>query len=97
MDGILHCIAHANTEDLRNDFIKTSRDGFAHACDVSAYSLIAVSNIAKEKQMLNPKASIVTLTYFGAEKNQVTDLLSGAIINLDGGLKMAPYSAYFLA
>lgn len=33
--------------------------------------------------------------YFGAEKNQVTDLLSGAIINLDGGLKMAPYSAYF--
>lgn len=35
--------------------------------------------------------------YFGAEKNQVTDLLSGAIINLDGGLKMAPYSAYFLA
>ena len=35
--------------------------------------------------------------YFGAEKNQVTDLLSGAIMNLDGGLKMAPYSAYFLA
>ena len=68
IDGILHAIAHANTEDLRNDFIKTSRDGFAHACDVSAYSLIAVSNIAKEKQMLNPKASIVTLTYFGAEK-----------------------------
>lgn len=73
MDGILHCIAHANTEDLRNDFIKTSRDGFAHACDVSAYSLIAVSNIAKEKQMLNPKASIVTLTYFGAEK-QLRDI-----------------------
>ena len=74
MDGILHCIAHANTEDLRNDFIKTSRDGFAHACDVSAYSLIAVSNIAKEKQMLNPKASIVTLTYFGAEKKQLRDI-----------------------
>ena len=37
------------------------------------------------------------IAYFGAEKNQVTDLLSGAIINLDGGLKMAPYSAYFLA
>ena len=35
--------------------------------------------------------------YFRAEKNQVTDLLSGAIMNLDGGLKMAPYSAYFLA
>ena len=67
-ESIKDCLEHANTEDLRNDFIKTSRDGFAHACDVSAYSLIAVSNIAKEKQMLNPKASIVTLTYFGAEK-----------------------------
>ena len=55
IDGILHAIAHANTDDLRNDFINTSRDGFAHACDVSSYSLIAVSKI-------------VTLTYYGAEK-----------------------------
>ena len=39
LDGILHSIAHANTEDLRNDFIKTSREGFSHANDVSAYSL----------------------------------------------------------
>ena len=31
IDGILHAIAHANTEDLRNDFINTTRDGFAHA------------------------------------------------------------------
>ena len=47
VDGILHSIAHANTEDLRNDFILTSRDGFAHASDVSAYSLVAISRIAK--------------------------------------------------
>lgn len=69
IDGILHSIAHANTEDLRNDFILTSRDGFAHASDVSAYSLIAVSRIAKEKGLLNENASIVTLTYYGAEKS----------------------------
>ena len=68
IDGILHAIAHANTEDLRNDFILTSRDGFAHASDISAYSLVAVSRIAVEKEMLNEGASIVALTYYGAEK-----------------------------
>ena len=68
IDGILHAIAHANTEDLRNDFINTSRDGFAHACDVSSYSLIAVSKIATEVELLSDNSSIVTLTYYGAEK-----------------------------
>lgn len=68
IDGILHSIAHANTEDLRNDFIKTSRDGFAHANDISAYSLVAVARIAKEEELLNDNASIVALTYYGSEK-----------------------------
>ena len=68
VDGILHAIAHANTEDLRNDFIYTSKDGFAHANDVSAYTLVAVSRIAKELELLNENASIVCLTYFGSEK-----------------------------
>lgn len=68
VDGILHCIAHANTEDLRNDFIKTSRDGYAHAADVSAYSLVATCRIAKEEDFLKEKASIIALTYFGSEK-----------------------------
>lgn len=69
VDGILHSIAHANTEDLRNDFILTSRDGFAHASDVSAYSLVAISRIAKQKDLLNENASIVALTYYGSEKS----------------------------
>ncbi|MBO5479443.1 MAG: enoyl-ACP reductase [Clostridia bacterium] len=68
IDGILHCIAHANTDDLRNDFIKTSREGFAHASDVSAYSLVATARLAKEEDLLNENASIVALTYFGSEK-----------------------------
>ena len=68
IDGILHAIAHANTEDLRNDFINTSRDGYAHAQDVSSYSLIAILRMAKEKDMLNEGASVVAYTYFGSEK-----------------------------
>ena len=68
IDGILHSIAHAYTDDLRNDFILTSREGYAHACDVSAYSLIAVARIAKEQDILNTGASIVSYSYYGAEK-----------------------------
>ena len=68
VDGILHAIAHANTEDLRNDFILTSREGYAHAQDVSSYSLVAITRMAKEKEMLNEGASIVAYTYYGSEK-----------------------------
>ena len=68
VDGVLHAIAHANTEDLRNDFILTSRNGFAHANDVSAYSLVAIVRMLREKDMLNEGASIVAYTYYGSEK-----------------------------
>lgn len=68
IDGILHSIAHANTEDLRNDFITTSREGFSHANDVSAYSFVAVARIAEELDMLNEGASLVSLTYYGSTK-----------------------------
>ncbi|AUG57032.1 enoyl-ACP reductase FabI [Acetivibrio saccincola] len=64
--GVVHSIAHANTEDLQNDFIYTSREGFAHAMDVSAYSLVAVSRRAKE--IMTEGGSIITLTYMGSEK-----------------------------
>lgn len=68
IDGILHAIAHANTEDLRNDFILTSREGFAHAADVSAYSLVAIARMARELEILNQGASIIAYTYYGSEK-----------------------------
>ncbi len=66
LDGILHSIAHANTEDLRNDFYKTTREGFSHANDVSAYSFVAICRYAKE--IMNPGSGIVTLTYHGSTK-----------------------------
>ena len=68
IDGFLHAIAHAFTEDLRNDFILTSRNGYAHAVDVSSYSLVAITRMAKEKDMLNEGASIIAYTYYGSEK-----------------------------
>ena len=68
IDGIVHAIAHANTEDLRNDFIYTSKDGVSHAVDVSCYSFVLVSRMAKELDMLNENASLLTLTYYGSTK-----------------------------
>jgi len=62
----VHSIAHAKTEDLQNDFIYTSREGFAHAMNISAYSLVAVSRGAKE--LMTEGGSIITLTYMGSEK-----------------------------
>jgi enoyl-[acyl-carrier protein] reductase I len=68
VDGIVHAIAHANSEDLHNDFVYTSKEGFAHACDVSSYSFVLVARMAKELDMLNENASLVTLTYHGSTK-----------------------------
>lgn len=68
IDGIVHAIAHANTEELHNDFIYTSKEGFSHACDVSSYSFVLAARIAKELDMLNENASLVTLTYHGSTK-----------------------------
>ena len=68
IDGLVHAIAHANTEDLHNDFIYTSKEGYLHAVDVSAYSFVLVSRVAKELEMLNENASLLTLTYHGSTK-----------------------------
>jgi len=68
IDGIVHSIAHANTEDLHNDFIYTSKEGYAHAVDVSAYSFVLAARMAKELDMLNENANLITLTYHGSTK-----------------------------
>ena len=68
LDGIVHAIAHAFTEDLRNPFIETSKDGYSHAVDVSAYTFVATARIAKEKDVLAENASLVSLTYHGSTK-----------------------------
>lgn len=67
LDGVVHCVAYAEREDLQNPFVQTSRKGFFTALDVSAYSLIAVAARAKEL-MKETGGSIVTLTYLGAER-----------------------------
>lgn len=64
--GIVHSVAFAHAEDLRNRFVETSREGYAFAQDTSAYSLIAVAKAAKP--YMTEGGSIVTMSYLGAER-----------------------------
>ena len=66
IDFLLHSIAYAERDDLSNDTIETSRDGFKLAMEISAYSLIAVANAAQH--IMNDESAIATMTYFGGEK-----------------------------
>lgn len=66
IDILVHALAFARREDLEGSFVDTSREGFALAMDVSAYSLVAL--VREARPMLHPGASILTLTYYGAEK-----------------------------
>jgi len=66
LDILVHALAFAKREDLAGGFVNTSRDGFALALDVSAYSLVALTRGAAG--LLRPGSSVMTLTYYGAEK-----------------------------
>jgi len=66
LDILVHALAFAKREDLTGGFVDTSRDGFALAMDVSAYSLVALTRGAR--RYLHAGSSIFTLTYYGAEK-----------------------------
>ncbi len=66
LDFLVHSVAFAPREELTGEFINTSRQGFATALEVSAYSLVAVSRAALP--LMKDGGSIITLTYLGAER-----------------------------
>jgi enoyl-[acyl-carrier protein] reductase I len=66
LHGVVHSVAFAPAEDMKGEFVNTSREGFRIAHDVSVYSLIAVARAAAP--LMTTGGGIVTLTYYGAEK-----------------------------
>jgi enoyl-[acyl-carrier protein] reductase I len=68
LDTLVHSVAFAPKEDLENDFVKTSRDGFKLAHDISAYSLVALSRAAMPLFEKAGGGSVLALTYHGAVK-----------------------------
>ena len=64
LDALVHSIAFVNKEDLAGKVYTTSRAGFALAADISAYSLIALTNALVD--VLADGSSIMAITYFGS-------------------------------
>lgn len=64
LDFLVHSIAFANKDALKNRFVDTSREDFRTALEISAYSFIAVAQRAA--RLMQPGGSITTMTYLGA-------------------------------
>ena len=64
LDFVVHSVAYAGREELRQPFHQTSREGFRNSLDISAYSLIAVTRGALP--LMTNGGSIITLTYLGS-------------------------------
>src|ERR1700689_3126581 len=63
---LVHSVAFAPADELKGDFVNTTREGFRVALDVSVYSLIAVSRAAAP--LMEDGGSIMTMTYYASEK-----------------------------
>jgi len=66
LHALVHSVAFAPADELKNDFVYTTREGFRIAHDVSVYSLIALARGAAP--LMSNGGSIITMSYFGAEK-----------------------------
>jgi enoyl-[acyl-carrier protein] reductase I len=66
LDILIHAVAFANKDDLKGEFMNVSREGFLLAQDVSAYSLVALAREARP--LMSDGGTILTLSYYGAEK-----------------------------
>jgi len=66
LDFIVHAIAYSDKAELKGDYFNTTRDNFSRTMDISVYSLTAITQRAQS--VLNDGGSILTLTYYGAER-----------------------------
>ncbi|ASF38828.1 MULTISPECIES: enoyl-ACP reductase FabI [Halobacillus] len=84
--GLAHCIAFANRDELKDEFLNTSRDGFLTAHNISSYSLTAVARAAKP--LMSEGGSIITMTYLGGEQVvQNYNVMGVAKASLDASMK----------
>jgi enoyl-[acyl-carrier protein] reductase I len=66
LDILVHALAFAKREELEGLFVNTSREGFALALDISAYSLVGLVRAAQP--YMSEGGSVIALTYYGSEK-----------------------------
>ncbi len=63
---LVHSVAFATSDSMKNDFLETTREGFRIAHDISVYSLIALTRAAAP--LMTEGGSVMALTYYGSEK-----------------------------
>ncbi|WP_422373061.1 enoyl-ACP reductase FabI [Hoeflea sp.] len=66
LDFVVHAIAFSDKDELTGRYVETSRENFNRTMDISVYSLTAVAKRAEP--LMSDGGSILTLTYYGAEK-----------------------------
>ncbi|MEC8538500.1 MAG: enoyl-ACP reductase FabI [Pseudomonadota bacterium] len=66
LDFVVHAIAYSDKEELKGGYVETSRDNFRRTMDISVYSFTEITRKAVE--MMNDGGSLLTLTYYGAER-----------------------------
>ena len=66
LDFLVHAIAFSDREELKGDYVRTSRANFAMSLDISCYSFTALAQRAQP--LMTDGGSLLTLSYFGAER-----------------------------
>jgi len=66
LDFVVHAIAYSDKDQLKGRYVDTTSDNFARTLDISCYSFTAVCQRAEK--LMSPGGSLLTLTYFGAER-----------------------------
>src|ERR1700735_3671864 len=66
LDMLVHAVAFADREDLRDRFLTVSRENFKKSLEISAYSLVALARAAEPLMEARGGGSIITLSYLGA-------------------------------
>jgi enoyl-[acyl-carrier protein] reductase I len=66
LDLLVHAVAFAEREDLRDRFLTVTRDNFKKSLEISAYSLVALARAAEPLMEARGGGSILTLSYLGA-------------------------------
>ncbi|MGH7340393.1 MAG: enoyl-ACP reductase FabI, partial [Candidatus Rokuibacteriota bacterium] len=65
---VVHSLAYAPPDELKGEFVDTSREGSRMAHDISAYSLVGVTRAALPLLEASGAGSVIALTYYGSEK-----------------------------
>ena len=66
IDFIVHAIAYSDKEELKGEYVDTTRDNFQRTMDISVYSFTTLARRAAE--LMTDGGSMITLTYYGAER-----------------------------